>query len=47
MIDVEANENEKWICSKRAVYGMLRVRERMNKGREQDLDQQCNTISYH
>ena len=26
---------------------MLRVREKMNKGRVQDLEQPCNTISSH
>ncbi len=47
VIDKEADKNEKWFFSKRAVDGMMRVREKMNKGREQDLEQQCNTISSH
>ena len=35
------------VFSQRAVDGMLRVREKMNKGRVQDLEQPCNTISSH
>jgi DNA (cytosine-5)-methyltransferase 1 len=47
VIDVKANLDEKWFFSQRAVEGMLRVREKMNKGRVQDLEQPCNTISSH
>ena len=47
VIDKKANDNEKWFFSQKAVDGMLRVREKMNKGRVQDLDQPCNTISSH
>jgi DNA (cytosine-5)-methyltransferase 1 len=47
VIDTEADKNEKWFFSQRAVDGMLRVREKMNKGRVQDLNQPCNTISSH
>jgi len=47
VIDFSAHENEKWFFSQKAVDGMLRVKEKMNKGRSQDLDQPCNTISSH
>lgn len=47
MIDSNADLDSKWFFSKRAVDGMLRVPEKMNKGRVQDLDQPCNTISSH
>ncbi len=46
-IDEIANQDEKWFFSEKAVEGMLKVREKMNKGRVQDLDQPCNTISSH
>lgn len=47
VIDPKANEDDKWFFSERAIEGMLRVREKMNKGRVQDLNQPCNTISSH
>ena len=47
VIDLTANNDEKWFFSQRAVDGMLRVKEKMNKGRAQDLDEPCNTISSH
>ena len=47
VIDPQANQDDKWYFSQRAVEGMLRVREKMNKGRVQDLEQPCNTISSH
>ena len=47
VIDKKADKDEKWFFSQRAVDGMLRVREKMNKGRVQDLNQPCNTISSH
>lgn len=47
VIDKKANKDEKWFFSQRAVDGMMRVREKMNKGRDQDLEQPCNTISSH
>ncbi|KAA6328505.1 DNA (cytosine-5)-methyltransferase 1 [termite gut metagenome] len=47
VIDKKVDEDEKWFFSQRAVEGMLRVREKMNKGRVQDLNQPCNTISSH
>ena len=47
VIDIKANKDEKWFFSERAVQGMMRVREKMNKGRDQDPEQPCNTISSH
>lgn len=46
-LDEQANFEEKWFFSEKAVAGMLRVREKMNKGRVQDVEQPCNTISAH
>lgn len=45
MIDKRTNKDDKWFFSQRAVDGMLKVREKMNKGRVQYLNQSCNTIS--
>jgi DNA (cytosine-5)-methyltransferase 1 len=47
VIDLSANKNEKWFFSQKAVDGMLRVKEKMNKGRAQNVDQPCNTVSSH
>ncbi|MBC8147502.1 MAG: DNA cytosine methyltransferase [Bacteroidetes bacterium] len=47
VIDNDANNDDKWFFSQKAVDGMLRVREKMNKGRVQDVEQPCNTISSH
>lgn len=47
VIDEEANNQEKWFFSQKAVDGMLAVRDKMNKGRAQTLDEPCNTISSH
>ncbi len=47
VIDLEANKDDKWFFSERAVKGMMRVRGKMNKGRDQDIEKQCNTISSH
>ncbi|MDE6478669.1 MAG: DNA (cytosine-5-)-methyltransferase [Muribaculaceae bacterium] len=41
------NYNEKLYFSQKAVDGMMRVRDKMNKGRAQSLDEPCNTISSH
>jgi len=43
----EDEVDEKYYFSERAVRGMKRVREKMNKGRAQDLDEPCNTIGAH
>lgn len=47
VIEESANHNEKYFFSQKAVEGMLRVRHKMNKGRVQDLEKPCNTISAH
>lgn len=47
VINQEANFDEKWYFSEKAVDGMLKVRHKMNKGREQNLQEPCNTISSH
>ncbi len=47
VIDYEANNEAKWFFSEKAVAGMLAVKEKMNKGRAQNLDLPCNTISSH
>jgi DNA (cytosine-5)-methyltransferase 1 len=47
VIDLKANKDDKCFFSERAVQGMMRVREKMNKGRDQDPEQPCNTISSH
>ena len=41
------NSNEALFFSDKAVAGMMAVREKMNKGRVQNLDEPCNTISSH
>lgn len=47
VIDEKEYSNESLFFSDRAVAGMLAVREKMNKGRAQNLDEPCNTISAH
>lgn len=47
VIDKEADLDEKWFFSQKAIDGMLRVKHKMNKGRNQNIDQPCNTISSH
>mgnify|MGYP000334747725 CR=1 FL=1 len=39
--------NEKYFFSERAVAGMMKKRESMNKGRAQDLNKPCNTVGAH
>jgi DNA (cytosine-5)-methyltransferase 1 len=43
----EENNNESLFFSEKAVAGMMAVREKMNKGRVQSLDEPCNTVSAH
>ncbi len=47
VIDLAANNDEHWFFSEKAVAGMLLVRDKMNKGRAQSLNEPCNTISSH
>lgn len=44
---VEATVSEKYFFSERAVAGMMKKREVMNKGRAQDLNAPCNTVGAH
>lgn len=44
---VEKSVDEKYFFSQRAVEGMLRRRESMNKGRAQELSKPCNTVGAH
>ena len=44
---VEKSVDEKYFFSQRAVEGMLRRRESMNKGRAQVLSKPCNTVGAH
>lgn len=46
-IDENANCEEKWYFSEKAIAGMLAVKDKMNKGRCQNIDEPCNTISSH
>lgn len=39
--------DEKYYFSQKAVDGMMRKRELMNKGRAQDVEQPCNTVGAH
>ena len=50
VIDASANNDEKWFFSQKAVDGMLRVREKMNKGRrerkkEENLEESTRALS--
>lgn len=44
---IEPTVPDKYFFSKKAVEGMERVRSKMNKGRDQDLDKPCNTVGSH
>ena len=44
---IDDNVPEKYFFSERAVEGMMRKREAMNKGRVQDLSRPCSTIGAH
>lgn len=47
VINESDNANERLFFSEKAVAGMMLVRDKMNKGRVQSLDEPCNTISSH
>lgn len=47
VIKGDANNDEKLFFSEKAVAGMMAVREKMNKGRVQNINEPCNTISSH
>ena len=44
---IEKKVYEKYFFSERAVAGMMKKRESMNKGRAQDLNKPCNTVGAH
>lgn len=44
---VDEKVPEKYFFSEKAVAGMLRNRESMNKGRAQDISKPCNTVGAH
>lgn len=44
---VEDTVDEKYFFSARAVEGMMKNRESMNKGRAQDVTKPCNTVGAH
>lgn len=44
---LEENINESLFFSEKAVAGMMAVRDKMNKGRAQNVEEPCNTISAH
>lgn len=47
VIDFKEDSNEKLFFSEKAVAGMMKNRTKMNKGRAQNLNEPCNTISSH
>lgn len=47
VVDKQADNEDRWYFSEKAVAGMMSVRDKMNKGRVQELDKPCNTISSH
>lgn len=44
---IEDTVNDKYYFSERAVKGMMKKRESMNKGRAQNVDKPCNTVGAH
>ena len=44
---IEDDVDEKYYLSDRAVAGMMKKRESMNKGRAQDINKPCNTVGAH
>ena len=46
-IALEKTASEKYFFSDRAVQGMMKNRESMNKGRAQDISEPCNTVGSH
>ena len=47
VINYQDDYNDRLFFSDKAVEGMMRNREKMNKGRAQNLDEPCNTVSSH
>lgn len=44
---IDSSVDEKYYFSERAVLGMMKKREKMNKGRAQDIEKPCNTVGAH
>ncbi len=44
---IDNTVDEKYYFSDRAVEGMMKKREKMNKGRAQDIEKPCNTVVAH
>ncbi len=44
---IENSVDEKYYFSDKAVAGMMKKREKMNKGRAQDIEKPCNTVGAH
>ena len=44
---IESEVEEKYFFSEKAVAGMMKNRESMNKGRAQDISKPCNTVGAH
>jgi DNA (cytosine-5)-methyltransferase 1 len=44
---IKENVDEKYFFSEKAVAGMMKNRESMNKGRAQDITKPCNTVGAH
>ena len=44
---IEHSVDEKYYFSQKAVDGMMKNRETMNKGRDQNLNEPCNTVGAH
>lgn len=44
---IETEVDEKYYFSEKAVAGMMKSRENMNKGRAQDITKPCNTVGAH
>lgn len=47
VVQSDSDVDDKYYFSEKAVQGMLKSRHKMNKGRAQDLNRPCNTISAH
>lgn len=46
-VAIDDSVDEKYFFSQKAVDGMMRNRESMNKGRAQDIEHPCNTVGAH
>jgi DNA (cytosine-5-)-methyltransferase len=44
---IDSDVDDKYFFSQKAVDGMMRNRESMNKGRAQNIDEPCNTVGAH